>query len=36
MKTIGQRIKYARESAYMTLEQLSVHVGVSRQTLSRY
>ena len=36
MNTIGRRIKYARERANMTLEQLSVYVGVSRQTLSRY
>lgn len=34
--TVGERIKEKREACDMTLEELSKHVGVSRQTLSRY
>lgn len=34
--SIGKRIKDARESRGMTLEELSVYAGVTRQTLSRY
>lgn len=34
--TLGQRIKKLREEREMTLDTLSKHVGVTRQTLSRY
>ncbi len=34
--SIGANIRYYRERANMTLEELTKHVGVSRQTLSRY
>lgn len=34
--TIGQRIHLKRIEKDMTLEELAVRVGVSRQTLSRY
>ena len=34
--TIGDRIKEKRKESFMTLEELSKRVGLSRQTLSRY
>nr|DAI10502.1 MAG TPA: helix-turn-helix domain protein [Caudoviricetes sp.] len=34
--TIGRNIYHARKSSGMTLEELSKHIGISRQTLSRY
>lgn len=33
---IGQKIKYYRDLKKLTLDELSKHVGVCRQTLSRY
>lgn len=34
--TIGRNINHARKLSGMTLEELSKHIGISRQTLSRY
>lgn len=34
--TIGRNIYHARKLSGMTLEELSKHIGISRQTLSRY
>lgn len=34
--TIGRNIYRARKLSGMTLEELSKHIGISRQTLSRY
>ena len=34
--TIGKRIKQCREQTDMTLEEAAKHIGVTRQTLSRY
>lgn len=34
--TIGRNIYHARKLSGMTLDELSKHIGISRQTLSRY